>query len=568
MKHSLRYDCLFPLLFFVHFGLNLPVAAQTALVLSHAPATAVDGEEFNAFFMVQTSPFDTLNALALELPRGMQLLRVSAAESPVRFSIKNFPNSRSRINAVCLASEPLSAPLLLVLTLRASESFAERTERLQAYLIHLRLREFRPALLDSLCAVARAQVSLNLTIQPKRRHENFAALLDSLNQSQVFLPNTRAAQVSLQRNFTVEFWLRTTALSRIVLSTWSGVATDAYALEVELLADGRIGAFLGTPFSFSRLVSLSIVGDGSWHHCAITHDSARAIMRLFVDGRLHDSVQTQVHRAAFTPSVERRTVLYLGSRAGREKFFHGELDEFKLYRRAKSAQELASPEVLEKETDPSLLVSESFSPMARSLLSGARLELVRASLASVARLRNLRADLQNGTVQLSWEFTGQSNASSFTIERSTDGVNFQSISTIEISSTQSYYRFTDRLSDAALKVGFYRIRINTPGRASVLSQTLKVGLGETKQFVLHQNVPNPFNPTTTITYELFAPSSVELIIYNMLGNEITRIRYDNQPAGMHKYIFNASEFDLSSGTYLYRLQTATGAEIRKMILMK
>lgn len=97
---------------------------------------------------------------------------------------------------------------------------------------------------------------------------------------------------------------------------------------------------------------------------------------------------------------------------------------------------------------------------------------------------------------------------------------------------------------------------------------LKVGLGETKQFVLHQNVPNPFNPTTIITYELFAPSSVELIIYNMLGNEITRIRYDNQPAGVHKYIFNASEFDLSSGTYLYRLQTATGAETRKMILMK
>ncbi|MFN3393963.1 MAG: hypothetical protein ACK424_05350, partial [Candidatus Thermochlorobacter sp.] len=104
MKHSLRHDHFFPLLFFVLFGLNLPVAAQTALVLSHAPTAAVDAEEFNAFFTVQTSPFDTLNALALELPRGVQLLRVSVIESPVKFSIKNFPNSRSRINAICWAT--------------------------------------------------------------------------------------------------------------------------------------------------------------------------------------------------------------------------------------------------------------------------------------------------------------------------------------------------------------------------------------------------------------------------------------------------------------------------------
>lgn len=568
MKHSLSLCYLFPL-FFAQFGLSSPLAAQTTFALSHAPAAVFDGEEFNAFFTVQVSAPDTLNALALELPRGVQVLRLSAVGSPIRFSVKSMPlNSRGRVSAVCFSSEPLSEPLLLALTLRASDSFSERAERIHAYLIHLRSRELRAPLVDSLCAAACPYASLNLTLQPKRRQDNFAALFDSLNQSNVFLSGARAAQLSLQRSFTVEFWLRATALSRVALSTWSGATSDAYALEVELLADGRLAAFFGTPFSFSRIVSLAVVGDGVWHHCAVTHDSAQAMMRLFVDGALQDSARTHVHRAAFSASLERRTTLHLGSRAGREKFFHGELDELKIYRRAKLAQELASPEILERDSDPALVVSESFSPAARSAFSGSRLELARASLASVARLRNLRAELQNGAVQLSWEFAGQSAASNFTIERSADGIAFQSIGTVEISPTQSFYRFTDRLSDAALKVGFYRIRVNAQGRAPQISQTLKVGLGETKQFLLHQNTPNPFNPTTTIIYELFAPSSVELVIYNMLGNEITRIRYDNQPAGTYKYIFNAGEFDLSSGAYLYRLQTATGAETRKMILMK
>ncbi len=566
MKHSLSQN-FFSTLLFVQLILVSPLVAQTPLTLSHAPNMVHDGEDFNVFFKFDASTHDTANALILDLPRSIQALRLYAIDSPVKFSAKTL-SYRNRTYGIFFSSEPLSASSSLVLTLRPSESFSERREYIQAHLVHLHSREVRPALMDTLDAIALARLTLNLTLQPKWRHDNTAASFDSLAQINVFLPNQRAAVLSLQRNFTAEFWLRSTALGRTVLSTWSGATSDAYALEVELLADGRLGAFFGTPFSFSRLVSQTFVGDGAWHHCAVTHDSAQSLMRLFIDGVLHDSARTQIHRAAFTPSVERRTLLYLGSRAGRERFFHGELDELKIYRRAKPAQELANPEILERETDASLLVSESFSPSARSALVGERLEIVRTSLAAATRIRELRAELQNGAIQLSWEFTGPPNTSGFTIERSTNGTTFQSIGTVAFSPTQSFYRFTDQPSDAALKVVFYRIRANLPARSALFSSTLKVGLGTTKQFSLHQNTPNPFNPTTTIVYELFSPSSVELVIYNMLGNEITRIRHDWQPAGLYKYVFNAADFDLSSGIYLYRLQTDTGSETRKMILMK
>jgi hypothetical protein len=567
MKHSLSRNFRNVLLTLLFVQLALPLVAQTSFTLLHAPSTVHDGEEFNVFFKLDASVHDTANALILALPRGIQALRLYAIDSPVRFFAKTLAY-RNRTYSIFFSSEPLPASLSLVLTLRASESFSERHERLHAYLTCLHSRDVRPALIDTLDVVAPMRAALSLTLLPKWRHENTAANFDSLSQTNVFLPASRAFVISLQRNFTAEFWLRSTALGRVVLSTWSGATSDAYALEVELLADGRIGTFFGTPFSFSRLMSRTFVGDGVWHHCAITHDSVQSVMRLFIDGALHDSARTQIHRAAFTPSLERRTLLYLGSRAGRERFFHGELDELKIYRRAKTAQELATLEILERETDASLLVSESFSLFSRSALAGARPDIVRASLAAATRIRDFRAELQNGSVQLSWEFTGPPNTSGFTVEQSTDGNTFQSIGTVEFSPMQSFYRFTDRPSGAAPKVVFYRIRANLPGRSALFSPTLKVGLATTKQFSLHQNTPNPFNPTTTIVYELFSPSSVELIIYNMLGNEITRIRHDWQPAGLHKYVFNAANFELSSGIYLYRLQTDTGSETRKMILMK
>jgi len=85
-------------------------------------------------------------------------------------------------------------------------------------------------------------------------------------------------------------------------------------------------------------------------------------------------------------------------------------------------------------------------------------------------------------------------------------------------------------------------------------------------FALMQNYPNPFNPATTIYYALPEASSVELIVYDILGNEIMKFVEDQQAAGYHKINFDASGF--ISGIYFYQIQAGDFVETKKMVLMK
>ncbi|UCG55151.1 MAG: T9SS type A sorting domain-containing protein, partial [Dehalococcoidia bacterium] len=85
--------------------------------------------------------------------------------------------------------------------------------------------------------------------------------------------------------------------------------------------------------------------------------------------------------------------------------------------------------------------------------------------------------------------------------------------------------------------------------------------------------PNPFNPSTTIEFDLPKTSQVTLKIYNILGEEVATLVSDRLTAGSYSYEWNAS--NLSSGVYLYRLSVGslTGeagdfVETRKMVLMR
>jgi hypothetical protein len=90
--------------------------------------------------------------------------------------------------------------------------------------------------------------------------------------------------------------------------------------------------------------------------------------------------------------------------------------------------------------------------------------------------------------------------------------------------------------------------------------------GIPEYYELKQNFPNPFNPSTTIYYALPEESAVELMIYDVLGNQVLSYTVDKQSAGYHKYIFNAAEYN--SGVYIYRLRTDNFIETKKMVLMK
>ncbi len=87
-----------------------------------------------------------------------------------------------------------------------------------------------------------------------------------------------------------------------------------------------------------------------------------------------------------------------------------------------------------------------------------------------------------------------------------------------------------------------------------------------EKIVLKGNRPNPFNPVTTIGFSVPEATKVTLKVYNMLGRQMTTLVDRKVSAGKHEVTFDAEE--MTSGVYLYRLQTPDQTKTRKMLLMK
>jgi hypothetical protein len=86
------------------------------------------------------------------------------------------------------------------------------------------------------------------------------------------------------------------------------------------------------------------------------------------------------------------------------------------------------------------------------------------------------------------------------------------------------------------------------------------------EFSLSQNFPNPFNPTTTINYQLPLSSYVVLKVYDVLGREVMTLVNAHQDAGLHSAIFKPA--NLPSGVYFYQLNAGGFVETKKMLLEK
>jgi len=104
----------------------------------------------------------------------------------------------------------------------------------------------------------------------------------------------------------------------------------------------------------------------------------------------------------------------------------------------------------------------------------------------------------------------------------------------------------------------------TVGRVSSIG--LPEPAGTPTQFALCQNYPNPFNAATEISYSMPYSGKVNLLVFNLLGQEVTVLVDELQEAGVYKVRFDAT--NLPSGIYFYKLTTQSYSDCRKMVLMK
>ena len=92
-----------------------------------------------------------------------------------------------------------------------------------------------------------------------------------------------------------------------------------------------------------------------------------------------------------------------------------------------------------------------------------------------------------------------------------------------------------------------------------------------ERFTLEQNFPNPFNPTTEITFTLNQESDITLTIFNMLGQEVKELTSGFKPVGKYTVQWNGKDNlgrSVSTGVYLYSLNNGTQVLTKKMVLMK
>jgi len=85
-------------------------------------------------------------------------------------------------------------------------------------------------------------------------------------------------------------------------------------------------------------------------------------------------------------------------------------------------------------------------------------------------------------------------------------------------------------------------------------------------YKLENNYPNPFNPSTKISWQSPVSSHQTLKVYDLMGNEVATLVDEYKPAGNYNAEFDAS--NLASGIYFYKLQAGAFAETKKMILTK
>jgi len=189
-------------------------------------------------------------------------------------------------------------------------------------------------------------------------------------------------------------------------------------------------------------------------------------------------------------------------------------------------------------------------------------------------LVSFSARLVEDNVELNWQTATEVNNYGFEIERRL--VNSQSsivnswgkTGFVEGSGTSNSahsYSYTD----ASVSSGTfaYRLKQIDHGGAFKYSQEAEVTVSVPKVFALNQNYPNPFNPTTAIVFTLAQDGFTTLKVYDMLGREVTTLVNGEMKAGVvHTVSFNGA--NLSSGVYLYRLETGSFVATKKLILMK
>ena len=183
-------------------------------------------------------------------------------------------------------------------------------------------------------------------------------------------------------------------------------------------------------------------------------------------------------------------------------------------------------------------------------------------------LESFNAVYKSGVVHLAWRTATEINNYGFEIERTplfppfikggTKGgsaiVGF--VSGAGNSNSPIDYSFIDTSGTEGKY--FYRLKqIDNDGKFKY-SHEIEVDINKPSGYLLEQNFPNPFNPSTTIQFSLADAAKISIKLYDVLGREISILVEGSFQPGTHRIVFDASK--LASGMYIYQLNAAPAGQ--------
>ena len=187
----------------------------------------------------------------------------------------------------------------------------------------------------------------------------------------------------------------------------------------------------------------------------------------------------------------------------------------------------------------------------------------------------INAEISDGMVMLSW---GHSEANDFShymvYYGTTEGFIPSDENMVGSHTLPTFEHNLEEAGDHYYIVSAVDLHENESEYSEVVNVTLLSlvdvqGIPET--FALHQNYPNPFNPSTTIRYDLPEASNVSLVIYDMMGREVTTLMSGYADAGYHFIQWDGTNrigSSVAAGVYIYTIQAGTHRDINKMIFLK
>lgn len=383
--------------------------------------------------------------------------------------------------------------------------------------------------------------------------------------------------------FTIEFWIKPEIGAIRSIINWK---TADIAHEI-CLEDNRLNYWIyeydGSSSSLIPMSSLAFnntIESGVWTHIAMTLGGDA--IAFYINGTLDRSDSYPYSGiASATWSVGKPVTEDYST------YFSGCIDDLRIWNFVRTGEEINNNKGKELtgtesglmayyQMDPGYVAGESYDLATTDnvndliLYNGA--SCITDNSILPVELSSFSATNFPNSVELAWTTATEQNNYGFEIERASDSRSWRKIGFVQgsgSSNSENKYRFADEHPLPGKNL--YRLKQIDNNGTFKYYDAVEVNMDTPAEFKLGQNNPNPFNPATTISYQIPQNAFVSLKVYDMTGREVATLVNTMQQAGQHTVYWDGKDrhgMAAASGIYLYRIQAGNFVQTRKMNLLK